>query len=425
MGRLGRTDAPAAALFHMKTILCVSHVAPWPASHGNELRLKRLLTWLRMQSHRVVLVLTSSQAAAGHEDVIRNNVDRLEIVHPSHPLLRPRTAAARCGTVLRRLRARVQGARPASGPESLQQLADRICPQDVTTLVTRLAAEEHVDVYYAYYAFTVQAFGGITDRKRIVCDTVELFSMQRHDGAGKILAHTLSATPEEERAILQPSRHIIAIQEVEAGYLRSLMPEHSISTVGVDFEPPVSPGLPSESAAVVGIVGSDNRANVDGLRLFLDESWPAIRGSVPQARLRIAGKLGAAARLHEPDAQRDGVETVGWLSRIADFYESTRIVVNPVRTGTGLKIKTVEALAHGRPVVAHPIGLEGVQWPGEQAWWSVADGQAMAEACITLLTNPERCDAMARAAKIFASEALSAANVYAPLSHVIDTIDAE
>lgn len=409
----------------MKTILCVSHVAPWPASHGNELRLQRLLTWLRNRNHRVVLVLTSPHVADGREDVIRNNVDRLEIAHPSHPLLRPRAAIARCAFFLRRIGGWLHRAKPNAGSNPMQRLADRICPDVVTTLVTRVAAEEHVDVYYAYYAFTLQAFQGIAAKQRIVCDTVELFSAKRHDGSGAVIPHPLAASPDDERAMLRPSRHIIAIQAVEAGYLRELMPCHSIHTIGVDFDVPVSPGLPSESAEVVGIVGSDNQANVDGLRTFLEECWPLVRARMPAATLRIAGKLGVAARLHYPDAMRDGVETVGWLVNVADFYRSTRVVVNPVRTGTGLKIKTVEALAHCRPVVAHPIGLEGIEWPGEPAWCSVDDGPAMAEACVTLLASPRRCDDMAGAAKMFASDTVSATKVYAPLARIIDTIDTE
>jgi glycosyltransferase involved in cell wall biosynthesis len=307
----------------------------------------------------------------------------------------------------------------------MQKFADWICPDSVGRLVKRVVAEEAVDIFYAYYAFTLQAFREVPRRESVICDTVELFSMVHYDAAGATIDNVLTFSREEERTMLLKCRHILAIQRAEAEYLVELVPEGRVSTVGVDYDVPAFPGLPSESAEVVGIVGSTNQANIDGLRLFLDQCWPRVRARAPRATLRIAGQLGTAVRGWYANTPPEGVELIGWVEDMAEFYRGLRVVVNPVRAGTGLKIKTIEALAHCRPIVTYPIGCEGIDPAAEQAWWVVADATSMAEACVSLLQDPARCDAMALAARKFASVALTADSAYAPLSRVLDTIIAD
>lgn len=406
----------------MKTILCVSHVVPWPGAHGNEIRLQRLLVWLRKQRFRIILVITAADVEAERIALMRRHVDRLELPCQS-------TRSLDAGRLLDRLRHGIGtlrswlasgGIPPERGP--MQTLADAVCPDRVGRLVRRLEKEEPVDIYLAYYGFALRAFSHVACRERVVCDTVEAFSMVRHDAAGKPTDRVLSFSPPEEREMLLASGHIMAIQRAEAEYLAQLVPERPVRTVGLDCDVPPHPGLPSEAAEVIGVVGSANQANVDGLRLFLDRSWPLIRARVPRARLRIAGGLGAAARELGGSTAPAGMETTGWVADIAEFYRGVRLVVNPVQIGTGLKIKTVEALAHCRPVVTYAIGCEGIEPGAAEGLCVVDEASAMAEACATLLLDPARCDQMALAAGGFASAALSADSIYAPLRGLLDAI---
>jgi hypothetical protein len=408
----------------MKTIVCVSHVVPWPGAHGNEVRLQRLLVWLRKHDFRIILVLTKGDVGPEQADLVRRHVDRLEMPCQSTRRIDPRRFFERCRLWFETMRSGPAAGGPPPRPQPMQELADLICPERVTRLVNRVGKEERVDVYYAYYAFMLQAFRDVPCRERIVCDTVEMFSMVRDAAAGAALDSVLTFSREEERTMLLQCGHVLAIQHAEAGYLVELVPERRVSTVGMDCDVPAVPGLPSGAAELVGIVGSANPANVDGLRLFLDRSWPLIRDRAPRARLKIAGQLGTAVRQWYPDTPPDGVEAIGRVEDMAEFYRHVRVVVNPVRVGTGLKIKTIEALAHCRPIVTYPVGCEGIVPAPARAWWVVEDASAMAEACAALLGDPARCDAMAEAAKAFASAALAADSVYAPLVRVIDTIDA-
>jgi len=406
----------------MKTIVCVSHVVPWPGAHGNEVRLQRLLVWLRSHGFRIILVLTTADIRPDQQELVRRHVDRLEIPCHATGWLDPRQFGDRCRQLFEKVLSGVVSGWAPSVPKPMQRLADLICPASVCRLVQRVAEEEAVDIYYAYYAFTLQAFRDVLRRESIMCDTCEVFSLVHYSAAETAIDNVLTFSREEERGMLLGCSHILAIQRVEAEYLVELVPQRRVWTVGMDYDVPAVPELPSASAELIGIVGSANQANIVGLRLFLEQSWPLIRSHAPCARLRIAGQLGTSARQLYSDSLPEGVETLGWIEDIAEFYRDLRLVVTPVQAGTGLKIKTIEALAHCRPIVTYPIGCEGIDSAAEKAWWIVADADSMAEACLSLLQDPVRCDAMALAAKEFASAALSGDSVYAPLLCAIDMI---
>lgn len=402
----------------MATVLCVSHVAPWPAEGGNGLRLQRLLLWLQREGHRTVLVLTQPPYNNEQLATIRSHVARLEIASPQHPLVvinsrRQRIKAAlREGIGLRRRRI-------TTLPGAMQDLANLLCAGHVNQLVQQINRQQRIDYCLAYYPFTIQAFASLPKAIPLICDTVEVFTMPREDGNGVAIKPVLEFSVEEERLMLAHCDIILGIQEVESKYLQHLLPSHAIRTVGMDSDLPADPGLPSETHEAIGIIGSDNHANQEGLENFLEQCWPRIRQACPEAKLHLAGKLGMAFQQQWPGELPAGVCVLGWLADLKTYYRELRLVVNPVTRGTGLKIKTVEALAHSRPVVAYAVGLEGIQRDHSGGWLEIDNPSAMAEACIALLQNPERCDAMAFQARQFATHHLGAENVYLPLQTIL------
>jgi glycosyltransferase involved in cell wall biosynthesis len=83
--------------------------------------------------------------------------------------------------------------------------------------------------------------------------------------------------------------------------------------------------------------------------------WPLVRARVPGARLLVAGRGTDRLGLDGP-----GVETVGEVESAAAFLQSLSILLFPQRRGSGMKVKTLEALASGVPVVTTAAGAEGI-----------------------------------------------------------------
>jgi hypothetical protein len=186
-----------------------------------------------------------------------------------------------------------------------------------------------------------------------VIDTIDVFSTKRE----KVLQYgidDLDVAPEEEVRRLQDADLVLAIQDDERRELQRLLPGKPVITVGVDLDVVADREVPSGRSVLY--VASDNPLNKKGLKDFLRFAWPRVRREVPEAELILAGSVSHAAPEDIP-----GVVRLGHVADLDALYARARLVVNPAVAGTGIKIKTLEALSHLRPIVTWPNGAEGLQ----------------------------------------------------------------
>lgn len=161
--------------------------------------------------------------------------------------------------------------------------------------------------------------------------------------------------------------------------------------------------LTTKRIAFVG--GLDWAPNEVGLRWFVEEVWPRLRASVPDATLAVLAR-GAAER--EWMQGRAGIELLPPEARALDLFASSRLSIAPLLQGGGVRIKIPESLAVGCPVVATTIGAEGHDLPGITR---ADEPQRFADACATILATPP--DPHARRRLRDAVEARHGATVHA------------
>lgn len=100
--------------------------------------------------------------------------------------------------------------------------------------------------------------------------------------------------------------------------------------------------------------------NEDGLRNFLLTVWPEMLRRQPAARLRVIGRQ-PRSELRRLAARYAGSVTLeGYLEDLDEVLGTAAAMLNPLRFGTGIKIKVIEALGRGLPVVSSPIGADGI-----------------------------------------------------------------
>ncbi len=139
--------------------------------------------------------------------------------------------------------------------------------------------------------------------------------------------------------------------------------------------------------------------NAEAVAHFARDILPLVASAVPEARLLVTGGLPAAL---PPGVQHPGVTLTGWLSDevLEALYRGSRACVVPLLSGTGTRIKILEALARGVPVVSTSKGAEGLAVVDGEHFLIADEPAAFARATIRLLRDPdfaERLGARGRA----------------------------
>jgi hypothetical protein len=247
-----------------------------------------------------------------------------------------------------------------------------------------------------------------------VVDTHDVFSTRQSKVAHyRIEQDVLAIAADLEAELLNRADLLIAIQPTEADDLRQLAQQRSVITVGVDF-PVVERTAARSNRPVVLMVASANPINAKGLNDFIRLAWPLVLKAVPQAEFHVVGAVGATV-----DPLLPGVVVHGEIENLDGVYAGARVVINPAVAGTGLKIKTLEALGHLRPIVLWPSGVDGLG-PDLCALCRVAtDWFDFTRHVIDLVGSDDGADMLMSHRPELARQ-LAPKTVYAPLTTALD-----
>ncbi|MBC9206163.1 glycosyltransferase [Roseomonas aerophila] len=108
----------------------------------------------------------------------------------------------------------------------------------------------------------------------------------------------------------------------------------------------------------IGFIGSEDVMNLDAVRYLRDDILPLLRGQMPGLRVLLAGTL--SQKVHSLVGHVSDIHVKPRLEQVGHFYRDVAVPVVPLRYGTGVSIKVMEALAFGKPMVSTRIGIRGL-----------------------------------------------------------------
>jgi glycosyltransferase involved in cell wall biosynthesis len=225
---------------------------------------------------------------------------------------------------------------------------------------------------------------------RVIFDTVDLHFLRlereavlRAD-AGRL--REAGRMRQIEMACLRSADVTIAVSEDERRILLDLAPEAVVETLPNVFRVPAGlPPGPEGRDGLLFVGGFWHVPNGDAVLWFTEQVWPLVRAQAPHLMFRIAGadptpEVLALGRL-------PGVEVLGHIPDLAPQFDSARAFVAPLRFGAGMKGKVGQSLVHGLPVVATPVGAEGMGLEDGQHLLVAETAEEFADRVLTLLRD--------------------------------------
>ena len=191
----------------------------------------------------------------------------------------------------------------------------------------------------------------------------------------------------EQRALNEFDGHMV-VSEQDAERLRRINSRACIFVIenGVDVSYYASE--PSSGKKRIVFVGSmDYHANIDGAINFARNVWPNVRKQKPELIFTIVG------RDPSPDVRAlssiDGVEVTGSVDDVRPFYREAIAAVVPLNVGGGSRLKILEAMAAGVPVVSTKLGAEGLDLSDGENILLTDGPEEIDEAVIRIIDNRE------------------------------------
>lgn len=160
-----------------------------------------------------------------------------------------------------------------------------------------------------------------------------------------------------EFAAARRHRYLLANSSRVAQELQRLAPRAEVTVAPLSLNPEHYEPATLDGPPVVGVIGTATWVSTaHATRRLVESIWPQIRRESPGATLRIAGR--GMTDLVGPSSGR-GVDVVGEVESASAFLRGLSVLLYPIERGSGMKVKVLEAIASGVPVVTTPVGAEG------------------------------------------------------------------
>jgi glycosyltransferase involved in cell wall biosynthesis len=354
-------------------ILVLSPTPTYPTDQGNRKRIYSVCQQLRDRGARIHFVHYAQEWWATIPDKAVREMsqqwDSFYIVPPTRPL--HALAAAEDHTI-------DEWWDPAIG-KYLQWLFER----------------SSFDVCIVNYTYLSKAFEFVPDRVYRILDTHDKFTDRRQLLENQGISREFFYTTQDQEAIgLERADLVWAIKDEEAEFFSQIASTPVCTLPHIEpqqlIDRVVSPA--DEDYLVLGMIGARNNINLQNARMFIDQVLPKFHRYLAPIKIKFAG--GMCSELQDL-ANLAGVELIGRVENIEEFYSAIDAVIVPMTFSTGLKIKAVEALATGLPMIAHYHALEGI--PTHHPYHQCQSLDEIAEACLDLAFERHLLPALAEA----------------------------
>ncbi len=175
----------------------------------------------------------------------------------------------------------------------------------------------------------------------------------------------------------------------------------------------------AERPSIFYLGALDWEPNREGVRWFLKEVWPGLQKAYPAVKFYLAGRSMPADLLKW---KAPGVVVVGEVDDAQEFMASKDILISPIFSGSGMRVKLVEAMAAGKPIVATPIAVEGLGVTHGEHLFLAEEPRIFAQSIATLIERPELADHLGKQAQAYCRAKFDNLSLVKKLAEFYDTL---
>lgn len=259
--------------------------------------------------------------------------------------------------------------------------------------IDEIIRREDIDIVLCQFPQMAQYIEGVRD-VRTVMDVSDAFSVsfwRRYSSETGFIRKALAfcewiSWVRYERRYYPKFDAVMCLSEQDKFGLSLFSPTVDAATISAPIGEAQTAQRPSSPGQNVGFFGSfGHLPNAEAVIWFLDHVLPLVEAQIPAVQFHIAG---AALPSNVTARLAGNVLYHGFVDDLGAFIGGCDVIVAPLQSGGGVKIKTLQALQHGAAVVTTSIGAEGVDIEdGENAL--IRNGaEKFADAVIQILSNP-------------------------------------
>jgi polysaccharide biosynthesis protein PslH len=358
-------------------LLFISWWWPFPADNGSKIRIYNLLRQLS-QHHQVTLLsfAESHEATTAQIEHLHTFCAHVEAV--PKPQYNPGAVRATLGYLSPWPRVLVDVYSPL--------MAKRVTEIAALCQVERVVASQLQTIRYLDFVPSLTAIleeievTGLYDRITEASDASSRFRAQL----------TMTKVERALRTLLQRGVAFTVVSEAERDHIRRIAPPAArieIIPNGVDTQVHLpDPAIRPQPNSLIYTGAVTYQANFDAVDYFIREVLPLVRQRLPDAQFTVTGRPGDVDI--QALAAQPGVSFSGYLPSVADAVRQSWSLVAPLRVGGGTRLKILEAMALGTPVVSTSKGVEGLDVRAGEHLLLADTPQDFADAVCRLLGDP-------------------------------------
>ena len=365
-------------------VLVLSPKPPLPIKGGFELRVFNILKALAADHSMNLICQSNEEIGTDSLDELNNVFDSVEMFH-----IRPLHQKERRQNLLQKLRIlnypppdyrdvnchsddmRRRIVEMTNGDFDIIHVVSLNLLSYLPNLESLPAVCDSIDDYSLYFRRTIMRQPGVFEKVRFV--------------------YEWAAVRQFEKRYVPKFKQVVVVSPVDAEVMKSVAGTDNVSVVpnGVDaefFKPD-----PSVEEKPVGIFTGvmDYEPNVTAVLHFCKSIMPHIIREIPDFEFWVVGR-DPDPLITETCGHLPNVRITGFVDDIRPYFSQAQVYVSPLRSGSGIKNKILEAWAMGKPVVATEMSCDGIDVAPGKDIVTEDDPRKFADSVIRLLKDPSR-----------------------------------